>query len=388
MIRCTAFCLALDREHARRARASAVGIDRAGAEKVLTEDVGRGEVLALTTGYGEGFPVVHGWLAQRPEDGEFSMLSSEDGVVVASRDPAGTRPLYVAESGSWVSSDHRFFPLEEGVLLAPGSAYDVSTGKVVIVKRRESSFRGTFDEAGAELARLVDRAVGERVAGKRRVAVAFSGGLDSSILALCARRHASVVACTVHSRGSRDGTVAQAAADALGVELLAQDVDAKAAEREISGLALPFRATLMDRALWCIYSMASRAAAEAGAEVILLGQLADELFGGYEKYLRTLAGEGPQAAASMMEGDLRGCGMRGFVRDEAACCRWLEPRFPFADRRVLELGRGLPLGFKVRGGMRKAVLREAAEVLGVPADLCGAPKKAAQYSSGIQKLLA
>jgi asparagine synthase (glutamine-hydrolysing) len=378
----------LDREHARRARAAAAGIDRVGAAAALTEDAGKGEVLALPMDSGRGFPVVHGWLAQEPEEGEFSMLSRKGGVVVASRDHAGTRPLFVAKSGSWVASDHRFFPREDGVLLAPGSTYDISSGKVTSRNRRKTSFRGTFDEAGAQLAKLIGKAVEERVEGKKRVAVAFSGGLDSSILVSCAKRRAQVVACTVHSRGSRDGTAARVAAEALGVELLAQEVDANAAEGELSGLALPFKASLMDRTLWCIYSLASRAAAEAGAEVILLGQLADELFGGYAKYERALAEGGPRAAASMMEADLLGCGTRGLVRDEAACCRWLEPRFPFADRRVFDLGRGLPVGFKVRQGVRKAVLREAAEILGVPSDLCSAPKKAAQYSSGIQRLLA
>ena len=119
----------------------------------------------------------------------------------------------------------------------------------------------------------------------------------------------------------------------------------------------------------------------------MLGQMADELFGGYAKYQRALAGSGERAAASMMEADVLGCGARGFVRDEAACCRWLEPRFPFADERVLEFGRGLPVTMKIRDGERKAVLREAARLLGLPEGIAKAPKKAAQYSSGVEKML-
>jgi asparagine synthase (glutamine-hydrolysing) len=42
----------------------------------------------------------------------------------------------------------------------------------------------------------------------------------------------------------------------------------------------------------------------------------------------------------------------------------------------------------LRDGVRKAVLRRAAVLLGVPEDLAEGAKKAAQYSSGVQKLVA
>jgi len=388
LIRCSAFCLALDREHSRQAAATGGAMERATVGGPVAIDAGPGKVLALPIDQGEGLPVVHGWLDKEGQDGEFSMLASEGETLIASRDPAGTRPLYVAKSGTWISSDHRFFPHEEAVLLPPGSTYDASSRRVTNQRRRRNTFTGTFEEAGTLLAEIIDDAVERRVKQMEKVAVAFSGGIDSSIIASCAKKRCRVVACSVHSAGSRDSTAARAAAELLGVELLEQEVDAEAVERELSHLELPFEPSPMDRTLWCIYSLASREAANAGAEAILLGQLADELFGGYAKYQKALAEGGPQAATSSMEADLLGCGMRGFVRDEAACGRWLEPRFPFADRHVLDLGCGLPVDFKVRRGERKAVLREAAGFLGVPPELSRAPKKAAQYSSGIQKLLA
>ena len=120
---------------------------------------------------------------------------------------------------------------------------------------------------------------------------------------------------------------------------------------------------------------------------MMLGQLADELFGGYAKYERALVGRGPEAAASMMAADVRDCGVRGFLRDELACSRWVEPSFPFADRRVAEFGLSLPVELKISAGVRKAVLREAAVRLGVPEVVAMRQKKAAQYSSGVLKLL-
>jgi asparagine synthetase B (glutamine-hydrolysing) len=48
----------------------------------------------------------------------------------------------------------------------------------------------------------------------------------------------------------------------------------------------------------------------------------------------------------------------------------------------------LPPGFLISHGERKVVLRELAKKMGLPPSISGAPKKAFQYSSGIQGLLA
>jgi asparagine synthase (glutamine-hydrolysing) len=346
-----------------------------------------GEITVLPLEEAWGLPAVHGWLASEAQVGEFSMLSREGSAVWATRDSAGTRPLYVARSGKWVASDHRFFPKEAADLLGPGSTYIIGSGEVRQPQRPRSRYKGGFEEAGAKLASILSGAVRERVTGTRRVGVAFSGGLDSSVLVACAMKSTSVVACSVSSIGSRDSASAPRAAELLGVELLRDTVDSKKVRAELARMDLPFSPSSMDMGLWSIYSLAGRLAAEGGCDLIILGQLADELFGGYMKYQRALGLRGPVEAESLMLQDVRECGRRGFIRDESACSRWLEPRFPFADSRVMELGLAMPLNFKIRRGERKAVLREAAKCLGVPAELCSAPKKAAQYSSGVSKLL-
>jgi asparagine synthase (glutamine-hydrolysing) len=120
---------------------------------------------------------------------------------------------------------------------------------------------------------------------------------------------------------------------------------------------------------------------------MMLGQLADELFGGYMKYTRIARESGDEAAAEVMYSDVVESGKRAFLRDEEAVARFTEVRFPFADEALVEFALGIPVGYKIRDGERKVVLRRAAALLGVPEDLVGAPKKAAQYSSGVAKLV-
>lgn len=226
------------------------------------------------------------------------------------------------------------------------------------------------------------------VADENVVAVAFSGGVDSSVLAACARRRARVVACAGYSDGSGDGAKAAGAAAQLGVDFVAARLTEEAAAGELARLELPFEPTLMDRSLWCLYSLAAQSAAAAGARVMLLGQLADELFGGYAKYARALEAEGGSSAVAMMEADIDGYATRGRIRDVGACARWVEPRFPYGDPEVAEFAASVPLSYKITPSSRKAILRRAAVLLGVPEEIASAAKKAAQYSSGVQKLVA
>ena len=245
-----------------------------------------------------------------------------------------------------------------------------------------------FDEAAQKLAVLVDSSVKHSVAGEVKVAVAFSGGLDSSVVAACAKRYVETVCCAAFSRGSRDETRARDAAHDLGLELVTTSITKETVAHELAGIGLPFEPTLMDRSLWCLYSLVSKSARNAGARVILLGQLADELFGGYAKYEEALRVSGEEAAMSMMGSDVEEYALRGRIRDFAACTPWVQPRLPFEGKEVVDFGLSLPVSFKIREGVRKAILRRAALIVGVPQEVATTAKKAAQYSSGVQKLVA
>jgi asparagine synthase (glutamine-hydrolysing) len=340
---------------------------------------------------GGGFPLVHGFVrdAAAPE-GEFSLLGQREAGFYGARDPLGTRGLWIVESGRGagsMASDYRL--LRGGAKLQPPGTVTTGVGVraaagTTLLGRKALS----FEEAARKLATLIDESVRVRVSGHGRVAVSFSGGLDSSILAMVAAKHVEVVLCSAYAPGSRDERQCARAADLLGLRLEAALLDeATLAKRSREAELPPGEATAMDWALWCLYSTTSELAERSDARTILLGQLADELFGGYMKYAVKAREEGPAAAERMMAGDVRACADRGFLRDEAACSASCEVRFPYADVRISSFAAGLPLEYKIREGERKSVLRAAALELGLPEELASAPKKAAQFSSGASKLL-
>jgi len=356
---------------------------------------GKNEVVVAYSLEKGGFPLVHGCVrafdgdGRAPLEGEYSLLGKGPAGFFGARDPLGTRGLWVVARGRGagsIASDYRL--LGDGARLVPaGAIYE--NGRARRLPRREEARRpASFEEAARELAALLEVSVEERVRGHRRVAVSFSGGLDSSLLALLASKHAEVVLCSAYASGSRDEKQSEKAAALLGLELETSVLDEESVSKRSGEAELPpGEATVMDRALWCIYSTTSELAKKRNARVIILGQLADELFGGYMKYSLKAAEEGAAAAEKMMKEDVKACADRGFLRDEAACSPSCEVRFPYADSKIASFAEGLPLGYKIRAGERKAVLRAAALELGLPEELASAPKKAAQFSSGAAKLL-
>jgi len=381
----------------RYARETLVATDGEFAELDAARLSGKKEVaLAFSLGRG-GLPLVHGYANgvaglgdNTLPEGEFSLVWKGSSGLCGARDSLGTRGLWAVRDGRGagsVASDYRLLP-DGAVLVPPGTLYARGEQRAMKKERDEAPGPLSFEEAAKKLASLLEESVRRRVEGQGRVAVSFSGGLDSSLLALASSRYAEVILCSAFAPGSRDERQAEKAAALLGLELETALLDEETVAT-LSGEAElpPGDATAMDKALWCIYSASSELAGRRDARMILLGQLADELFGGYRKYLAKAQEEGAGAAEKMMSGDVRACSERGFLRDEAACSASCEVRFPYADGRVATFAAALPLDYKIRDGERKAVLRAAALELGLPEELAAAPKKAAQFSSGAARLI-
>jgi len=134
---------------------------------------------------------------------------------------------------------------------------------------------------------------------------------------------------------------------------------------------------------------ASSIAYELGDTRLFNGSGADELFGGYWKYLeKHLRGCDP---TEEMNRDLIEAPERSYHPIFKTClCHGVVPLSPFTHPRVVELGLRMPLEQKIGGSVeepRKRALRELAIELGFPPELAHRKKKAAQYSTNIQKEL-
>ena len=78
-------------------------------------------------------------------------------------------------------------------------------------------------------------------------------------------------------------------------------------------------------------------------------------------------------------------------RDDAVTmANSVELRVPYLDYELVNLALKVPMIYKLGYGednLRKCILREIAKDIGVPSEIVRRPKKAAQYGSGIHKIL-
>lgn len=204
--------------------------------------------------------------------------------------------------------------------------------------------------------------------------VAFSGGVDSGLIAGLA----GLPCVAVGTEGSHDALWAAFAARTMGLDLEivtpTEEEVAEAIRRVVR--VIPDPTNPVDASIATTLFFVAARAAELGHTRILAGQGADELFGGYARYLSS-----PDLAAEL-ERDIADH-ERQRVRDQAvAALHKAYFSMPYLDIRVVRAARSIPAGEKVRGGVRKHPLRAVAQ-RHIPAEIARAEKKAMQYGSGI-----
>ena len=209
-------------------------------------------------------------------------------------------------------------------------------------------------------------------------AIAFSGGLDSSILA--ARLDGPLYVGGFE--GSHDVDAARSAAALLDRELRVVEFTHADIQRGIPRVAEAIgRTNPMDVQIALSLYLVAGAVADDGHERLALGQGADELFGGYAKIAN--APDDHRVEATTVRGAIRetiGSLPAQLERDVLACrAAGVEPVVPLLSDRVVDAALRLPPALVVSGDERKVALRHAADFL--PEAIRSRDKKAVQYGS-------
>jgi asparagine synthase (glutamine-hydrolysing) len=242
-----------------------------------------------------------------------------------------------------------------------------------------------MEECVAALKSSLCDSVKKCIGDAEAIGILFSGGLDSSLLAHLAKTYAEDARIRLYTVGtvvSHDMIKAKQASSILNMELRQVVVRGPEIESalpevaEIIGSNHPVRLSFSLPLYFGLKSIREK--------VIFSGQGADELFGGYARYLKM--GE-PELEAAL-KGDVEELISKDIKMDYAIASHFRKNlRTPYLDDYFVAQAMAIPLQYKVNDGQRKIALREAAVQLGLSAELAQREKKAAQYSSGIIKEL-
>ncbi|MEM2226218.1 MAG: asparagine synthetase B [Candidatus Bathyarchaeia archaeon] len=334
-------------------------------------------------------------------EGAYAFAALRGDSLILGRDPLGLKPLYFGgRDGVFAAASEAKALWAIGIANAesfpPGSICVVEGDRPIfrmvrgIGRRRIERFG--IGDAKARLMELMERSLRIRLRDVDRVAVAFSGGLDSSMVARMASAIGKdVLLISASLRGGGELEFAKRAAGEIGAELIRVEKgpeDVREDLRRVLWLVEdpdPMKVAVGIPLHWVLEE-----ASALGFAVALTGQGADECFGGYMKALRAYRSGGPRLARDLLFEGIRNSHLVNFERDEKiSSASSVELRTPFADTGIVGFALSLPMRLLLDAnrGERKVLLRALAKEIGLPDLIASRPKRAIQYSTGVNRAL-
>ncbi len=311
----------------------------------------------------------------------YAVVAFRPSHILLSRDVLGGKPLYYGTDMSF--SSFKSYIDGEVTEILPGEVLKLSYDGEVI-ERKYYSFEDVFKKEKCDVEELVDRIEEALLNFKPGVAcIAFSGGVDSSLLAAIY----DVPLISVTASKSEEEWIRQAAKK-IGREvdvLRVSKEDVKQVVSEVSSTieTSDFLQLSIAVPIYFVLDFAKK----LGYSEVIFGQGADELFGGYKRYEELL----PVELEDALIRDVKSIGDKNLVRDtKLAYRKEIKLSTPYLQWEVIRAALSIPAEMKVARVdgkvVRKYILRKIAENY-LPREVAWRDKKAIQYSTGIAKIL-
>jgi asparagine synthase (glutamine-hydrolysing) len=221
------------------------------------------------------------------------------------------------------------------------------------------------------------------------VGIIFSGGIDSVLIAYLVHKMGVPFTCyTAGGKGARDLEWAESVARRFNFPLKAKTLMMEEIQTLIPQVIKDIEDHSSNQVEVSIPIYAAvRMAQEEGERVILTGQGADELFGGYPWYSKIVEQEGYKSFEKHSWEDTfllyKECLER---EDKISMAHSLELRVPFLDVEVIQAAFQISPELKIRPSgdrLGKRIHREYGASIGIPEGVAFREKEAAQHGANI-----
>ncbi|RME54858.1 diphthine--ammonia ligase [Candidatus Woesearchaeota archaeon] len=331
-------------------------------------------------------------------DGVFAFAYLKQNKLYLARDIFGVKPLWLSkQNGLFFCSESKVLKhfkqsyIEE---LNPRTImiYDVKKNNFEIIERKffstKPEIKKDYNTIKRELTGLIVNAVAKRIPDQK-FAILFSGGVDSTIIALICKKLGVDFTCytAAYTGGNigypEDLKWAKNIADKYGFELKVNELDLEQVENYLKKVVpLIENNNGVKASVALTFYAACDLARKDGARVIFSGLGSEELFAGYYRHKNSY-----DVNKECLSG-LRIIYERDNYRDDVVTMNNnLELRVPFLDKDLAEYALKIPAKYKLNEKRDKIVLRDVAKDFGLKEDYAERPKKAAQYGSKFDKAI-
>jgi asparagine synthase (glutamine-hydrolysing) len=241
----------------------------------------------------------------------------------------------------------------------------------------------------SDLKKALFEAVAETVKDETSLAIAFSGGIDSSLLAkICKDLGMKVILLTIGFPESHDIEFSKRIASKMGLSHKIHKLNKEHFRDSIVYVRQKIDCQNISHIENCIaYVYIASLASENEIRPILTANGCDELFCGYNIY-RLMYDHGKTRIMDLMTEKIEN-EFRLMKEIEAVTTEFgVNFKQPFLSHNFVSFAKDIPIDQKIRRTddlVRKHILREAALSIGVPRESAMRPKKALQYSTLIHK---
>lgn len=331
------------------------------------------------------------------------IILKKRGKLIVGRDPVGAVPLYLGEDEhvyALASERKALWSIgieEDRIKSFPAGNLAKVCGRdirLVPVKTMGRRIMGPLEEKDVidRLHDLLLNSIRRRTADVKKVSIAFSGGLDSSIIAALTKKiKIEALLICVGLEGSKELEYAEKMAESIGLPFRAEAYTLDRVERDLRKvLWLIENADVLRASIGIPIFWTAEASSKMGYRILLSGQGSDEIFAGYHKYLGDYGKLGGKVE-DLLYRDALSLYETSLEQDEKVCSfHNVEVRFPYADYDLMSFVLSLPATLKIESEtdpLRKRILRKLAENIGLPPEVYLKPKKSIQYGTGVSKAL-